>query len=91
MNTLQPWARKLEAEFSRSVFSDPAFHIEVDLSGLVRGNYATRWTANVAAVSAGVLTANEIRNQEGFGPLPAGAAAPDSRAPMPPVIGPPGA
>ena len=44
-NTLSPWARKLEAEFSRSVFSDPAYHIEVDLSGLVRGDYVSRWTA----------------------------------------------
>ena len=69
-NTLTPWARKLEAEFSRSVFSDPAFHIEVDLSGLVRGDYATRWTANVAAVAANILTADEVRAQEGYGPRP---------------------
>ncbi len=70
-NTLTPWARKLEAEFSRSVFTDPAFHIEVDLSGLVRGDYATRWTANVAAVTAGILTADEVRAQEGYGLRPA--------------------
>ncbi len=71
-NTLTPWARKIEAEFARSVFADPngAFHIEVDLSGLVRGAYAERWTANVAAVTAGILTADEIRAQEGYGPLP---------------------
>ena len=69
-NTLTPWARKLEAEFSRSVFTDPAFHCETDLSGLVRGDYATRWTANVAAVGAGILTADEVRAQEGYGPAP---------------------
>ena len=67
-NTLAPIARKLEAEFSRSVFADPAFHIEIDLSGLLRGDYATRWTANVAAVGAGILTADEVREQEGYGP-----------------------
>ena len=71
-NTLTPWARKIEAEFLRSVFADPsgAFHLEIDLSGLVRGDYATRWTANVAAVDAGILTANEVRAQEGYGPMP---------------------
>lgn len=76
INTLTPWARKLEAEFSRSVFTDPAFHLEVDLSGLVRGDYATRWTANVAAVTAGILTADEIRGQEGFGPRPTAESVP---------------
>jgi HK97 family phage portal protein len=71
-NTLTPWARKIEAEFARSVFADPSgdFHIEIDLSGLMRGDYASRWTANVAAVNAGILTADEIRAQEGYGPLP---------------------
>ncbi len=71
-NTLTPWARKIEAEFGRRVFADPsgAFHLEIDLSGLVRGDYATRWAANVAAVTAGILTADEVRAQEGFGPLP---------------------
>ena len=67
-NTLAPLARKIEAEFSRSVFSDPAYHIEIDLSGLLRGDYATRWTANVAAVGAGILSADEVREQEGYGP-----------------------
>ena len=78
-NTLTPWARKLEAEFSRSVFSDPAFHIEVDLSGLVRGDYATRWTANVAAVAANILTADEVRAQEGYGPRAVMETAPPER------------
>lgn len=68
-NTLAPIARKFEAEFSRSVFSDPAFHVEIDLSGLLRGDYSTRWTASIAAVAAGLLTSDEVRAQEGYGPL----------------------
>lgn len=73
--TLSPWANKLENEFQRSVFADPsgATHIEIDLSGIMRGDYAARWTANVAAVQAGILTADEVREQEGFNPLPADA------------------
>jgi len=86
-NTLTPWARKIEAEFARSVFADPsgAFHIELDLSGLVRGAYAERWAANVAAVAAGILTPDEIRAQEGYGPLPA-KAAPEPAPAVPPVL-----
>lgn len=70
-NTLRPMARRIEAEFQRSVMNDPtgATHIEIDLSGLMRGDYATRWAANVAAVNAGILTRDEVREQEGFGPL----------------------
>ena len=68
--------RKIEAEFGRSVFSDPAYHLEIDLSGLVRGDYATRWTANVAAVTAGILTVDEVRAQESYGPRPATEPAP---------------
>jgi HK97 family phage portal protein len=70
-NTLRPMARRIEAEFQRSVMNDPtgATHIEIDLSGLMRGSYVERWTANVAAVNAGILTRDEVREQECFGPL----------------------
>lgn len=83
-STLAPWARKIEAEFARSVINDPtgATHIEIDLSGLMRGDYATRWAANVAAVQAGILTANEIREQEGFGPLGTDDDAPEPAGPV---------
>ena len=84
-NTLAPIARKFEAEFSRSVFSDPAFHVEIDLSGLLRGDYATRWTANVAAVGAGILTPDEVRAQEGYGPVPASAQPSDTGSAVAPT------
>ena len=73
--SLQPWARKIEAEFARTVFNDPTgrFHLEIDFSAMTRGDYATRWTANIAAVNAGILTRDEVREQEGYGPLPGGA------------------
>lgn len=58
------------------MFTDPASHVEVDLSGLVRGDYATHWTANVAAVVAGILTADEIRTQKGYGPWAAKDSVP---------------
>jgi HK97 family phage portal protein len=73
MNTLTPWARKIEAEFARVLFASAGAHIEIDLSGLMRGDFAARWAANVAAVNAGILTANEVREAEGYNPHPAGA------------------
>ena len=79
-NTLAPWARKIEAEFARSIFTDGSYQLELDLSGLMRGDYTARWAANVAAVSAGILTADEVREMEGFNPLP--------KAPTPPAADP---
>lgn len=76
--TLTPWARKLEAEFARSVFNDAdrGLHsLEIDLSGLMRGDYEARWKANVAAVAAGILDASEVREAEGWNPRRASETA----------------
>lgn len=75
--TLTPWVRKLEAEFSRSVFSAASrstHHLELDLSGLLRGDPAQRWQAWKIAVEANILTPDEVRAEEGWNPR--GAAAP---------------
>ncbi len=76
-NTLAPWVRKLEAEFTRSVFSASSrstHKLELDLSGLLRGDPAQRWQAWKVAIEAGVLDTDEIREEEGWNPR--GAAAP---------------
>lgn len=81
--TLAPWVRKIEAEFQRQVFgADSPYSLELDMSGLVRGDYATRWQANVKAVQAGILTADEVREAEGYSPQP--AAAPGAGDPVVP-------
>lgn len=67
-----PILRKVEAAFARSVFVDPAMQLDIDMSGLLRGDYAQRWTANVAAVNSGILLANEVRVAEGYAPIPGG-------------------
>nr|WP_246605078.1 phage portal protein [Aquisediminimonas sediminicola] len=64
---LAPWARKIEAEFARSVF--PAggnFELELDLSGFLRGDPETRWNAHKIALETGVLDADEVRQIEGW-------------------------
>ena len=70
-HTLLPLARKVEAAFNASVLS-ASQRLEIDLSGLARADYAARWTANKAAVDAGILSVNDVRELEGFNPVPGG-------------------
>lgn len=73
--TIGPWCRKLEAEFSRAVFSeaDRASHqIEFDLSGFLRGDHGARWQGHEIAVKNGILSPNEVREAEGWNPRPGG-------------------
>lgn len=68
-STLTQWCRKIETEFSRSVFSDSergSFELDVDLSGLLRGDPETRWNAHQIAIDSGVLDPEEVREIEGF-------------------------
>jgi len=71
--TLAPWARKIEAEFRRSVFGagSPDCTLEIDLSDLLRGDAEARWQSHKIAVESGVLDPNEIREVEGWNPRPA--------------------
>lgn len=69
MFTLAPWARRIEAEFARSVFpSSGDYELELDLSGFLRGDPATRWQAHAIALQNQVLDPNEVRQIEGWNP-----------------------
>ncbi len=75
--TLAPWARKLEAEFARSVFpANSGLELEFDLSGFLRGDPKTRWDAHKIAIETGVLDADEVRHVEGWNPRTKGEAVP---------------
>jgi HK97 family phage portal protein len=69
-NTLSPWIKKIESEFSRSVMgaSRDTHRLEIDLSGLMRGDPAQRWAAWEIAVKNNILTADEARQEEGWKP-----------------------
>lgn len=70
---LAPWARKIEAEFARSVFpSNGPYELELDLSGFLRGDPETRWAAHKIALETGVLDADEVRQIEGWNPRTSG-------------------
>jgi len=64
---LAPWARKIEAEFARSVLAS-GYELELDLSGFLRGDPETRWATYKIAVDANILDADEIRQIEGWNP-----------------------
>lgn len=69
MFCLTPWARKIEAEFSRSLFaSSSKLEMELDLSGFLRGDPATRWQSHAIALNQGVLDPDEVREVEGWNP-----------------------
>lgn len=69
MFTLAPWARKIEAEFARSVFpTSGGYEMELDLSGFLRGDPQTRWNAHKIAIDSGVLDPDEVRQLEGWNP-----------------------
>lgn len=67
--TLAPWARKIEAEFARTIFpTGGPYELELDLSGFLRGDPETRWNAHKIAIDAGVLDPEEVRQVEGWNP-----------------------
>ena len=71
--TLLPWVKAIEAEFARVVFNDPVrFHLELDLSAMMRGDFATQAQVGINLVRAGVATPNELREQLGMNPRPEG-------------------
>lgn len=77
-HTLTPWIRKVEAEFTRSVFTEAtrATHrLEFDMSGFQRGDPAQRWAAWKIAVDSKILDPDEVRQEEGFNPRGRAAAA----------------
>lgn len=73
--TLTPWIKKLEAEFTRSVFSAESrrtHEVEFDLSGFLRGDHEARWKAYEIAVKNKILTPNEVRLASGWNPREGG-------------------
>ncbi|MCH4091076.1 phage portal protein [Acetobacter sp.] len=64
---LAPIVAVLEAEFDAAVLP-PGFHLQMDMGGLLRGNYSAVAAANCAQVQSGIMTANEARAAVGLPP-----------------------
>jgi HK97 family phage portal protein len=70
---IAPWCQAIEREFARSVFGDPErFHLELDLSGMIKGDYQTRASVGINLVRSGVITPNELRGELGWDRHPDG-------------------
>ncbi|MDO9713825.1 phage portal protein [Paracraurococcus lichenis] len=69
-STLTAWCTKFEAEWSRSVLglNGADLELELDLTGLLRGDPAQRWQSYAIAAQHSILDLNEIRELEGFNP-----------------------
>jgi HK97 family phage portal protein len=65
---LLPWVRKIEAAFNRALFAGTDFELVLDMSAFDRGTPESRWAAHAIAVGNGILTADEVREIEGWGP-----------------------
>jgi HK97 family phage portal protein len=73
-HTLSPWIRKIESEFSRTVFSEATrrtHRLEIDMSGFQRGDPEARWRSWEIAVKNNILSVDEVRAEEGWNPRPA--------------------
>jgi HK97 family phage portal protein len=83
--TLAAWCRKIEQEFARSVFGTGSeYSIEISLDGLLRGDPDTRWKTYAVARQHDILSVREIREIEGYSPVPPAqqAEAPDAAEPV---------
>lgn len=70
VHTLTPLLRRGEAAFSKLVPDDD--HVVFDTSSLLRSDTAQRFNVYRTAVSAGLMTPNEVRLREGLEPYDGG-------------------
>lgn len=86
-NALAPLAQRVEQAMARCLLSTEArrsLFIEHDLSGLLRGDAAARWSSYKTGREIGALSAREIRRFENLGPMdPTDDYAPLRTSPTP--------
>ena len=68
---IRPLAESMEMEFTNKLLTG-GFEFEMDLKGLMRGDIQAQVQRNVSYWNIGVISANEIRNQEGMPPIEGG-------------------
>jgi HK97 family phage portal protein len=68
--TLMPWLMRIEQSISRSlIYDDAVYYAKFDTKGLLRGDSGSRASWYSTMLNLGVLSINDIRRAEGFGPL----------------------
>jgi HK97 family phage portal protein len=76
-HTLKRWIEQFEQELNLKLFgrAENAAYIEMNVDGLLRGDFQTRFEGYAKAVQSAIMTPNEIREREN---LPSGGAAADA-------------
>ncbi len=72
---LAPWAKRMESVYNATLLSPEArktHYVEHDLSGLLRGDLASRYAAYKIGREAGFLSVDEIRGFENMSKVPGG-------------------
>jgi HK97 family phage portal protein len=83
---LLPWVRKIEASFNRALFDGTDFELTLDMSAFDRGSPESRWAAHAIAASNGILSVDEIREIEGWGPKPTNTEIPGTHTETPETV-----
>jgi len=71
--TLVDWFEAFEGAIERDLLGDDMkLEAKVDDTGLIRGDFATRWTGWTRALQFGAMNPDEVRAREGMPPRPDG-------------------
>jgi len=77
---------RIEQEMARALFTADerakGYRLDLDMSGLLRADPAQRWAGHKIALDSRVLTPEEVRKIEGFGPIEGKTNANDSTEPL---------
>jgi HK97 family phage portal protein len=65
-HTIKRWAEQFEQEINLKLFGrfNNKLYVELNLDGLLRGDYKTRMEGNAQAINSGQLTPNEARQMD---------------------------
>lgn len=69
---LRPWVELVEMEFENKLLNNNMFHVELDMTGLLRGDIQTQVQRHVSYWNIGAMNTNEIRRENGFAPIDGG-------------------
>ena len=70
MYTLGPWAARWDMAANRDLLdNDQEYYVKTIVESLLRGDRKSRYEAHQIAINGGWKTRNEVREEEGLGPL----------------------
>lgn len=70
-HVISRWAKQFEQELNLKLFGRASnrLYVELNLDGLLRGDFITRMNGYAQAIQHGIMTPNEVRAKENYGDL----------------------